>query len=102
MHHLSHVRNLAAHHSRLWNRRLTFTMSIPRRPHDIAVLFNPGSDRYIYNTLAMLGVLVNLMSPGTTWPARLRKLIEENNLVQPAIMGFPTNWKELSIWSDRP
>jgi abortive infection bacteriophage resistance protein len=31
MHHLTHVRNLCAHHCRLWNRRLTFTMVLPKK-----------------------------------------------------------------------
>lgn len=101
MHHLTHIRNLSAHHSRLWNRRLTFTMMLPRKPDEITRLFNPASERYIYNTVAMLGFLVNLMSPGTTWPARMRKLIEEYPLVQPGHMGFPANWKELPLWSNR-
>ncbi|MBI5409958.1 MAG: Abi family protein [Nitrospirae bacterium] len=51
MHHLTHVRNLVAHHSRLWNRRMTFTMSIPRHPAEMVGWFNRNADRKIYNTL---------------------------------------------------
>jgi abortive infection bacteriophage resistance protein len=98
MHHLTNVRNLVAHHSRLWNRRLTVTLSIPYRPKEIAGLFNPQKERNIYNTLVMLGYLLNIMSPGTTWPARVRQLLEENPAVNPVDMGFPLNWKELSSW----
>lgn len=98
MHHLTHIRNLVAHHSRLWNRRLTFTMRIPRYPSDIEGFFNPAEDRKIYNTLAMLCYLLTLMSPGTTWPARLNELIIDTDLVDPSVMGFPDNWLGLSIW----
>ncbi|GBD95421.1 MAG TPA: Abi family protein [Nitrospirae bacterium] len=98
MHHLTHVRNLVAHHSRLWNRRLTFTMRIPRSPAVISESFNPHKERKIYNTLAMLCYLLALMSPGTTWPARLKGLIIETGLVDPSVMGFPDKWHELSIW----
>jgi len=98
MHHLTHIRNLSAHHSRLWNRRLTFTMTIPRRPQEIVGSFNAQADRYIYNTLVMLGYLLNVMSPGTSWPVRLRQLIYENPLINPAVMGFPSNWQTLSLW----
>ena len=98
MHHLTHIRNLSAHHSRLWNRRLTFTMTIPRRPHEIVGSFNTQADRYIYNTLVMLGYLLNVMSPGTSWPVRLRQLIYENPLINPAVMGFLSNWQTLSLW----
>lgn len=98
MHHLTHIRNLVAHHSRLWNRRLTFTMTIPRRPKEIAGLFNPPSNRKIYNTLVMLGYLLTVMSPGTTWPARIRQLIEANPISNPADMGYPSDWREVSLW----
>jgi abortive infection bacteriophage resistance protein len=98
MHHLTNVRNLVAHHGRLWNRRRTVTLSIPYRPKEIAGLFNPQKERNIYNTLVILGYLLNIMSPGTTWPARVWQLLEENPAVNPVDMGFPLNWKELSFW----
>ena len=98
MHHLAHIRNLVAHHSRLWNRRLTFTMAIPRKPEEIVSLFNPGKERNIYNTLVMLGYLLNIMSPGTSWPARVRKLLEENPIAKPVDMGFSERWEELPFW----
>lgn len=98
MHHLTHVRNLVAHHSRLWNRRMTFTMSIPRRPAEVVGWYNTNAERKIYNTLVMLGYLLTLMSPGTTWPARVRQLLDENSLVNPEFMGFPSNWQELPLW----
>jgi abortive infection bacteriophage resistance protein len=98
MHHLTHIRNLVAHHSRLWNRRLTVTMSIPRRPKEIVGLLNPHRERNIYNTLVILGYLLNIMSPGTTWPVRVKQLLEENPIANPVDMGFPSNWQELSLW----
>jgi abortive infection bacteriophage resistance protein len=98
MHHLTHIRNLVAHHSRLWNRRLTFTMSIPRRPNEIVGWFNPAADRTIYNTLVMLGYMLGIMSPGTTWSERVKQLIEENHFVDPALMGFPAKWRGISLW----
>jgi abortive infection bacteriophage resistance protein len=101
MHHITHVRNLAAHHSRLWNRRMTFTMALPRTPLAIVSWFNAREDRNIYNTLVMLAYMLNKMSPGTTWVQRLRQLIEETLLVNPLVMGFPENWRDFSLWSNR-
>ncbi|MDZ4164223.1 MAG: Abi family protein [Smithellaceae bacterium] len=101
MHHLTHVRNLVAHHGRLWNRRLTITMTVPIRPQEIAACFNIKADRNIYNTLVMLGYLLRLMSPGTTWIERVKQLIADNRLVDPSMMGFPPKWQELPIWSNK-
>jgi abortive infection bacteriophage resistance protein len=99
IHHLTHVRNIVAHHGRLWNRRLTITMKIPQRPETIASDFYRQADRSIYNTLVMLAYLLKLMSPGTTWIERVKQLVEGNRYVAPTMMGFPGKWQELRTWS---
>ncbi|MHB9096236.1 MAG: Abi family protein [Syntrophales bacterium] len=98
MHHLTHIRNLTAHHCRLWNRRMVFTMTIPALPVELAGMFNRHSERNIYNTLVMLGYLLKLISPGTSWPVRIRKLIEEYVPDKTASMGFPPGWRDLPMW----
>ncbi len=100
MHHLTHIRNLTAHHSRLWNRRIVVTMTIPTLPVDLAKQFNPKADRNIYNTLVMLGYLLKLISPGTSWSVRMRKLIEEYLPDKTASMGFPEGWRNYPLWRD--
>jgi abortive infection bacteriophage resistance protein len=98
MHHLTHIRNLTAHHCRLWNRRVVVTMTIPTIPSDLVLMFNPKASRNIYNTLVMLAYLLKLISPGTSWPARMKKLIEEYIPDNTAPMGFPDSWRELPLW----
>lgn len=91
MHHLTHIRNIVAHHGRLWNRRLTITMTLPRKPADLAVMFNSGADRYIGNTVIVLGWLLRRISPGTTWPDRMRMLIDTSKGINPKAIGFRQN-----------
>lgn len=100
MHHLTHVRNLTAHHSRLWNRRLTFTMRLPQRPDTLNRTFNHTADRKIYNSLVMLGYLLLLISPGTSWVRRMRQLLADYPQAHPAAMGFPEDWQRLPFWED--
>lgn len=98
MHHLTHVRNLCAHHSRLWNRRFTFTMRIPRNPRHIAGWFNHRDDRKLYNTLVMLGYLLSIISPDSKWVPHVRRLIGLHAQAKPAAMGFPEGWEKLALW----
>lgn len=98
MHHLTHVRNLCAHHSRLWNRRFTFTMRLPQTPRHIAGWFNAAEPRKLYNTLAMLGYLLTIVSPDSSWRPHLVQLIDGCQQAQPAAMGFPGGWRELPPW----
>ncbi len=45
MHHLTFIRNITAHHGRLWNRRMTITMKLPRKPRKLFVMLNQGATR---------------------------------------------------------
>lgn len=93
LHHLSIVRNLCAHHSRLWNREFTFTFKLPRqRPQVLLSNFNSQEPRRIYNTLVMLDYLMNRIAPGHHWRQRLLDMLNRHH-IDPVRMGFPDDWK---------
>lgn len=98
IHHLTHVRNICAHHGRLWNKRFTVTMSVPKQPATLGLAMNPEADRLLYNTLAVLGYLLTIVSPGSKWRYRLISLIESYPMVDPAVMGFPEQWRHMDFW----
>jgi abortive infection bacteriophage resistance protein len=97
-HHLTHVRNLCAHHSRVWNRKLTFTMTLPRRPAGLFNQFNPVEDRRIYNTLVMLVWCIKVISPETTWPSRLKELLSTRTAAELKAMGAHEDWASRAPW----
>ena len=98
--HLTYVRNLCAHHSRLWNRRFTITMPIPRsKPAGLISSFNPNQRRRVYNTLVMLAALMDIVSPGHLWKGRLQRIIERHH-IQTRAMGFPDDWQQRPIWAE--
>jgi len=98
MEHLSYVRNVCAHHSRLWNRELSIR---PQRPR--ALEWNPPvtprNDRIFY-ILLMLRYLLKTTNNGDSWCQKCNELIEP--LAQDgkwrAAMGMPENWKEHPLW----
>ena len=103
MHHLTTLRNLCAHHCRLWNRRFTVTMKIPRnRPVQAVRAFHQGPDaeRRIFNSLTLLAHLMNVVAPGNDWLIRVRGLLESTPLVDTAAMGFPADWQSRPLWRD--
>src|SRR5690606_30859026 len=51
LHHLTPVRNLCAHHARLWNRELTLLPVLPKFPAPLAQSLNHDNKRRIYNCL---------------------------------------------------
>lgn len=97
--HLTYVRNLCAHHSRVWNRRLTVTMPLPRtKPAGLKQNMNLSQPRNIYNTLVMLAYLLANISPGNHWNQRLLDLLHRHH-IETAKMGFPHGWCQLPIWA---
>jgi abortive infection bacteriophage resistance protein len=97
-HHLAAVRNLCAHHSRVWNRKLTISMKLPKHPASVAAWFNGTEDRKIYNTLLMLTQLLDKVSPYSTWKHRLLDLLATMPADSSDQMGFPQDWQKYAVW----
>lgn len=97
LHHLTIVRNLCAHHARLWNRELTFKPVLPTKVDQLAQALNPAQPRRLYNTLIQLLYLMNIVNPGHHWKARLIALMNEHE-VHPVDMGFPDDWEDRALW----
>lgn len=98
LHHLAYVRNISAHHGRLWNREFTITPALPKRkPSDLRHQFAETSRR-VHNTLVVLLYMMDVVSPGNHWRHRLVQHLRRRNDVVTA-MGFPTDWADRPIWT---
>jgi abortive infection bacteriophage resistance protein len=98
--HTVYLRNLCAHHSRLWNRRFTITLALPTtQPMAILSSLHPAEDRRIYNTLVLLQHLVDVIDPANTWGRRLHDLIASQPSMVTPHMGFPSAWRTRPVWS---
>lgn len=89
--HLTEVRNICAHHSRLWNRKFTVTLTIPKNPKSLAKKLNQNEKRRLYNTLVILNYLLNLVSSNNSWWQQLINLIQEHK-INYNLIGFPDNY----------
>lgn len=96
--HLTYIRNVCAHHSRLWNRQFTVTMQLPRtKPRQLVADFHPRQSRKLYNTLVMLAWMLDRISPDHHWKRRLFSLIRSHD-IDPVEMGFPEDYARRAIW----
>ena len=100
--HLTAVRNICAHHERLWNVTLNTGLRIPARvtarPEN-AGAFNQRNRRKVYNAIVMTTHLMEVITPNGDWPKRLLTIKEESQSNLPeAQMGFPSNWKTMDFW----
>jgi abortive infection bacteriophage resistance protein len=98
LHAISYVRNLCAHHSRLWNRVLTIKPTIPNASR---AAFNHQNDR-IYAILLAMQFLLRRIWSNNGWAEDLRDLIYAHPLIPLASMGFPADWTNRREWALTP
>jgi abortive infection bacteriophage resistance protein len=75
---LNYVRNVVAHHSRLWNRNVIDQPKLPRpgvRP-EFDPLRYPEIISRLYVVLCMLACLLRTVSPNSSWARRVRETAE--------------------------
>lgn len=87
---MTYLRNLCAHHSRIWNRSFTIKPTILKK----AKSYVPHNDRFFAQSFTLIKLL-RTISQNTHWEDRLAALFTEYPKVDRAIMGFPENWTSL-------
>lgn len=102
---VNHVRNICAHHSRLWNRVLVDRPK-PPRAREIAELDHLAAHIAAHNRLyavaAALQYLLKQIHPSSTWSARLKAHMRSfpvSPLLDIKSSGFPPNWERESLWN---
>jgi len=98
MHSFSNIRNICAHHGRLWNRRLTAHIKLPTNPKNLFIRNNNIIPYKIYASLCCMKYMIDIISPGNTFHIRLKELMRNCPLAQEKEMGFPTNWEQDAFW----
>lgn len=102
--HLAVVRNICAHHSRLWNRKIPYSPPLPTvLPQDTSGLIsasfnrNPRSLGCVYNLLLMTHYLMQAVSAGHSWTARLQTLLDRFDCIDRSQMGFPSGYEDIFV-----
>ena len=77
LHHLTIIRNICAHHSVLWNKKLTLEFVIPKNMQE---KFNKDEKRKLFNTFVMIEYLMDKISSDNHWRERLEALVDKYNI----------------------
>ncbi|MCX6148409.1 MAG: Abi family protein [Candidatus Kapabacteria bacterium] len=97
LHSFVYIRNLCAHHSRLWNRELTIK---PKRLENPKLPFtnNHTNNRKIFYVVLMIKYFINIINPMSSFKIRLVNLIKEYPQIDISEMGFISDWDIEDIW----
>lgn len=99
---LNYIRNVCAHHSRLWNRNLSDQIApshleaVPGVGHLAAA----GHSR-IYSTLGILAFLLGKVDPASGWSTQVGRLLATEISASGrslAEAGFPADWQAQQPW----
>jgi abortive infection bacteriophage resistance protein len=104
----SNLRNICAHHSRLWNRRLTSKPTLPyntinpflskiniTRKDDLQIYPNK-----VYAIICCIVYLLNQINTENSFKNNLIDLLKNCPINQEKEMGFPKDWKTRDIWQN--
>ena len=109
---LSDLRNLCAHHMRIWNREFGSRPEMPiKRPDNwinIPGSIPSGSQQHpgqrlnpqsrLYMQVAVIESLLKKVNPGSSWAERLVRLLDQHPRVSRPHMGFPEGWEQELFW----
>lgn len=94
---ISILRNICAHHGRIWNRRITPI----KLPYNTLSPFLKNLNVYpnkLYATLACIQYMLNRIKPEMGFSEKLTALIRGNSPHEILEMGFPDNWQQDKFW----
>lgn len=102
LHVLTPIRNVCAHHARLWNRSFPMVFPHIKRMREKLIPPNsPGKQAHLmFNVLVVLDALMAAINPRSAWGRRLMSLLETRNDQERSAMGFPADWRNRSPWTD--
>lgn len=92
---LARIRNICAHHSRLWNANINFRLKQRHKEYNI-FFENEHAHKTAYTPLFDYLVVMQIINcnfnPHSKWTDRLETIINEHN-INIKYMGFPSDWK---------
>jgi abortive infection bacteriophage resistance protein len=94
------IRNIIAHHSRLWNRIIINKYDWPPTSPKPILSYTPNNHqrRKIFPILSAIIYLNDQISPGHHLKQELINLFAQFPNTQLSKMGFPANWQNEPIW----
>lgn len=106
----AYVRNLAAHHSRTWNRVLTVklpTVYPTEVGPDLTHLAGQPIPPKMYGALAVMAYLIRNINPASDWARKIKERVGKKFPTVPGLsaeadMAFPEEWTTLPLWADAP
>lgn len=98
LHSIVYLRNVCAHHTRLWNRAMSIRPQMPITPLKQWLTNTSVPNNRAYFILSMINYLLQTVNPNNTFKNRFRDLLAKYPNIDVKAMGFPLNWDQETLW----
>lgn len=92
IHSLCFLRNLCAHHSRVWNRDMSISPKIAKRHRTIQ---NAGKNNSFFGLAVIIKIILDKIDPKNPWVSQLHNLIKTFPNINTVQMGFPKDGQKV-------
>ena len=93
LHNINYIRNICAHHGRLWNRECRIKPIIAK-----AFKTDLTPNKRVYAQLVVMQILLTTIAPENHWAQKLYALLAEHHNISIVSIGFPKDWHSRDIW----
>jgi abortive infection bacteriophage resistance protein len=98
LHSISYLRNICAHHARLWNRTLRVKPQFPNsKNYNSKFFLNYGNDK-IFSLIIIMKYLLDIVHSKNSFKEKIQNLLMEYPSINKNKMGFPQDWDNNDIW----
>lgn len=99
---ISQIRNMVAHHSRLWNKNLPGRPKLfSKAPYPWLINVPSVSEHYmLYIHLCCMKYLLNVIYPKNDMTLRLLNLLNNYKNIDPKALGFKPDWNLEPLWKN--
>lgn len=96
----SQIRNICAHHGRLWNKNFPGRPKVlPKPPYPWITNLPTGREQhFLYLQLCCMKYLLNSISPDNHFTEKIGALLFKYPGVDPGAMGIKSNWMDEPLW----
>ena len=96
---LVNVRNICAHHGRLWNKIVSAKRPLipEKKSFKFYVSLHEDFHTKMYGAVALINRLLKSFNPDNSFTDKVEALIQEYG-IDASLMGFPADWKENAVW----
>lgn len=104
LHTINYIRNICAHHARLWNRDMNIVPEKLAFSKSLDWVSSPDTVKRskLYYFLCMLNYMLQTANPTSTFKHRIKDLLTEYQEVASLnAMGFQPDWMNEKMWNDK-